>query len=121
MIMVLDARTRICQDLLKSQKNSIREQQSQELDLSQRSVKDSLVKKSPGSPLYFMQQLNLAGEDVLVFYDSGAMFNLIQTKLARKLGLRMTSRRSMYVVGAGNNIHSTGAVSYTHLTLPTKA
>ena len=123
--------------------------------------RDSVVTRSPGSPLYFMQQINLGGQEALVFYDTGAMFNLVETKLARKLGLKMTTRRSMYVVGAGNNIHTTGdgkyelviagsrgekyvlecagsrevtndmlqadftdtwdAVSYTHLTLPTKA
>ena len=82
------------------------------LDLRNKEILESLKRASPGRPLYFMQQFNLNGQNCLVFYDTGAMFNLIQTQLARKLGLKMVSRKSMYVIGAGNNVHSSGDGKY---------
>ena len=59
-----------------------------------------------------MQEFNLDGIKVLCFFDSGAMFNLIKTAIARKLNLPMISRKPMYVVGAGEHVHSTGDGKY---------
>ena len=82
------------------------------LEFNKKEIMKSLKESSPGSPLYFMQQFNLAGENCLTFYDTGAMFNLIKTELARKLKLKMTTRRSMLIVGAGNQIHTSGDGKY---------
>ena len=64
----------------------------------------SLVSAPEGAPVYFMQQLNLSNKPVLVFYDSGAMLNLIVTELARKLGLKMVNRNGLHLIGAGNKL-----------------
>merc|ERR1712020_134158 len=82
------------------------------LDLKKEEIAKTLVKASKGTPLYFLQQFNLAGQNVLCFFDSGAMFNLIKTAIARILDLKMVSRKPMYVVGAGEHIHSTGDGKY---------
>ena len=62
------------------------------LDLKKEEIAKTLVKASKGTPLYFLQQFNLAGQNVLCFFDSGAMFNLIKTAIARILDLKMVSR-----------------------------
>ena len=77
------------------------------LDLKKDKIAKTLIKASKGTPLYFLQQLNLAGNIVLCFFDSGSMFNLIKTAIARILDLKMVSRRPMYIVGAGEQVHST--------------
>ena len=82
------------------------------LDLKKDEIARTLIKASKGTPLYFLQQFNLAGNNVLCFFDSGAMFNLIKTAIARILDLKMVSRKPMYVVGAGEHVHSTGDGKY---------
>ena len=82
------------------------------LDLQKKEIARTLIKASKGLPLYFMQEFNLDGIKVLCFFDSGAMFNLMKTAIARKLNLPMISRKPMYVVGAGEHVHSTGDGKY---------
>ena len=82
------------------------------LDLQKDEIAKTLVKASKGTPLYFLQQFNLGGNNTLCFFDSGAMFNLIKTAIARILDLKMVSRKPMYVVGAGEHVHSTGDGKY---------
>jgi hypothetical protein len=82
------------------------------LDMQKKEIAKTLIKASKGLPLYFMQEFNLDGNRVLCFYDSGAMFNLMKTAIARKLKLKMTSRKPMWVVGAGEHVHSTGDGKY---------
>ena len=82
------------------------------LDLQKKEILRTLIKASKGLPLYFMQEFNLDGIKVLCFFDSGAMFNLMKTAIARKLNLPMVSRKPMYVVGAGEHVHSTGDGKY---------
>ena len=82
------------------------------LDMQKKEISKTLIKASKGLPLYFMQEFNLDGNKVLCFFDSGAMFNLMKTAIARKLKLKMTSRKPMYVIGAGEHVHSTGDGKY---------
>ena len=88
------------------------EGKKQELNMSNKNIRKRIKRASKGFALYFMQQFNLNGKNVLVFYDSGAMMNLIETALARELNLKMTTRQSMYVIGAGNKVHSSGDGRY---------
>ena len=69
--------------------------------------KDQIIREQPGTPLFFMQVLNLGGAETLCFYDSGAMMHLIETATARRLNLKMVRREGLYIVGAGNKLSMT--------------
>ena len=64
---------------------------------------DNIVVPSKEQPFFVMQQLRIAGEDVLTFYDSGANIHLVEGSLAEKVGFTVLDDRcvSIGVVGGG--------------------
>jgi hypothetical protein len=69
--------------------------------------KDAVIKMSLETPCYMMQTLNIAGIDVLTFYDSGANNNLVNNKVAVKAGFRLLSCNIVcFGVDEGGTVHS---------------
>jgi hypothetical protein len=69
--------------------------------------KDPIVKTSAEMPCYIMQTLNIAGMDVLTFYDSGANNNLVNNRVAVEAGFRLLSRNVIrFSVAGGGSVDS---------------
>ena len=64
---------------------------------------NDIVAPSKEQPFFIMQQLRIAGEDVLTFYDSGANIHLVEGSLAERVGFTVLDDRcvSIGVVGGG--------------------
>jgi hypothetical protein len=65
---------------------------------------DSVLKPSSESAFFVMQLLNIGGETVLTFYDSGANTHLVEGELAEKIGFTVLSDMctQIGVVGGGS-------------------
>ena len=64
---------------------------------------DKIVTPSKEQPFFVMQQLQIGGEDVLTFYDSGANVHLVEGSLAERVGFTVVDNKcvSIGVVGGG--------------------
>ena len=79
----------------------------EKFDQSSKENRSKLMTEPEGMPVYFMQTVNLDSTAQIIFFDSGAMMNLIVTDTARELGLKMVDRNGMAVIGAGNHLSVT--------------
>ena len=74
-------------------------------DGSTRGVKpsDPIIMPSKEKPFFVMQRLNMGGEEVLTFYDSGANIHLVEGSIAEKVGFKVLDNKcvSIGVVGGG--------------------
>ena len=76
---------------------------------STRRVKESdrVVGTSPEAACYVMQTLNIAGERVLTFYDSGANNNIVEASLARKANFLLIGHNPVdFNVAGGGTVRS---------------
>jgi hypothetical protein len=76
-------------------------------------ITDRVVSTPSECACYVMQQLNIAGQRVLAFYDSGANSNIIEYDLARDAGFHQIGFQtvSFYVAGGGSVRSSYGQFS----------
>lgn len=70
---------------------------------AQVSQRDYVVRPSREEAFFVMQQLNIGGESVLTFYDSGANTHLVEGELAEKVGFTVLDDRCVpiSVIGGG--------------------
>ena len=63
-----------------------------------------VVEESPHDAFYVMQTLNLRGQDVLTFYDSGANHHMIKGEIAEDVDLKVVTDKpvNVGVVGGGS-------------------
>lgn len=64
---------------------------------------DNIIPESKEDAFYIMQILNLRGQDVLTFYDSGANSHLIDGSLAEDINLKVTSEEGVNIQVVGGN------------------
>ena len=66
--------------------------------------RDSIIRQSKEDSFYIMQQLCIAGESVLAFFDSGSNTHIIEGELAEKAGFTVLDDRCtrIGVVGGGD-------------------
>jgi hypothetical protein len=68
---------------------------------------DRIVATSDQCACYIMQHLNIAGERVLTFYDSGANNNIVEYHLARDAEFHQIGRNPVsFNVAGGGSIRS---------------
>ena len=73
-------------------------------DVFEISKKDDIIHQSKEDSFYIMQQLCIAGEPVLTFYDSGSNAHLIEGELAECIGFTVLDDQCtrIGVVGGGD-------------------
>ena len=73
-------------------------------DVFEISKKDDIIHQSKEDSFYIMQQLCIAGEPVLTFYDSGSNTHLIEGELAERIGFTVLDDQCtrIWVVGGGD-------------------
>ena len=64
---------------------------------------ENIIPESKEDAFYIMQILNLRGQDVLTFYDSGANSHLIDGSLAEDIGLKVTNENGVNIQVVGGN------------------
>jgi hypothetical protein len=68
-------------------------------------AKDRVLTTSNQCACYIMQQLNIAGERALIFYDSGANNNLVEFELAQDADFQLLSSNSVsFKVAGGGSV-----------------
>ena len=73
-------------------------------------AKNKIKEEAENDAFYVMQTLNLSGQDVLTFFDSGANHNMINGELAEDIDLRVVTDKPVHVgvVGGGSVFTSYG-------------
>jgi hypothetical protein len=82
--------------------------------------KDAVIKMSPETPCYVMQTLNIAGIDVLTFYNSGANNNVVNNKVAIKAGFFLLSCNIICFGVAGGGTVDSDCGQYTAILGPNR-